>query len=147
MTTKKYFGTDGVRGRVGGDVMRPAFIKKLGWAIGIVLKENTVKNPTVFLGRDTRESGEILQQDLQEGLLSAGVDVNVLGVISTPAVAYFTQQFSADAGIIVSASHNLYQDNGIKIIGQKGSKLSDAWELMVEEKINSPSDKTEKNIT
>lgn len=136
MSQKKYFGTDGIRGKVGGSVINPEFIKKLGCAIGSVLSAET-KTPRVLIGRDTRESGESLQNALQDGLLSAGVDVVILGIISTPAVAFLTKKLSAAAGIVISASHNPYDDNGIKIIGQDGFKLSDAAENEIEEKINS----------
>lgn len=134
---KKYFGTDGVRGRVGGAVMNPSFMTQLGCAIGLVLTETSDKNPHVLIGRDTRESGEMLQEALVSGLISVGVDVSLLGVISTPAVAHFTQVMHADAGIVISASHNPYHDNGIKVIGKNGTKLSDAWELEVESKLQS----------
>jgi phosphoglucosamine mutase len=134
---KKYFGTDGVRGRVGDAVINADMMQKLGCAIGAVLCETSDKNPHVLIGRDTRESGEMLQAALVSGLIEKGVDVSLLGVISTPAVAYFTQVLHADAGIVISASHNPYHDNGVKVIGKNGSKLSDAWELKVESKIES----------
>lgn len=132
---KKYFGTDGVRGRVGDAVINPSMMHQLGCAIGSVLCESSDENPHVLIGRDTRESGEMLQDALVSGLLSRGVNVSLLGVISTPAVAHFTQVLHADAGIVISASHNPYHDNGVKVIGKNGSKLSDAWELAVENKI------------
>ena len=134
MTQKKYFGTDGVRGRVGGSVIHPEFMLKLGWAIGSVLSQTSQK-PQVLIGRDTRISGELLQMALQTGLISAGVDVSILGVMSTPAIAFLTQQLNASAGIVMSASHNPYEDNGVKVIGHDGLKLSDAWELAVEKKL------------
>jgi len=134
---KKYFGTDGVRGRVGDAVINPSMMHKLGCAIGAVLCETSDGNPQVLIGRDTRESGEMLQEALVSGLIERGVDVSLLGVISTPAVAYFTQSLHADAGIVISASHNPYHDNGIKVIGKNGTKLSDAWELQVESNIES----------
>ena len=144
MSVKKYFGTDGVRGRVGDAVINPDMMQKLGCAIGAVLCETSNNNPHVLIGRDTRESGEMLQNALVSGLISTGIDVSLLGVISTPAVAHFTQVMHADAGIVISASHNPFHDNGVKVIGTKGSKLSDAWELRVESKIasdNIPGDK------
>lgn len=132
---RKYFGTDGIRGRVGSFIICPEFMMKLGWAIGTVLKETTYIKPHVLMGRDTRISGELLQSALQSGLLSAGVDVSLLGVLSTPAIAYFTQTLNASAGIVISASHNPYTDNGVKLIGQNGLKLPDEWELAVEQKM------------
>ncbi|OGT43382.1 MAG: phosphoglucosamine mutase [Gammaproteobacteria bacterium RIFCSPHIGHO2_12_FULL_40_19] len=130
---KQYFGTDGVRGRVGGSVIHPELLLKLGWAIGSVLSQESQKKPHVLIGRDTRISGELLQCALQAGLISAGVDVSLLGVMSTPAIAFLTQTFNASAGIVISASHNPYEDNGVKVIGHNGLKLSDAWELAVEQ--------------
>ncbi|EKD77720.1 MAG: Phosphoglucosamine mutase, partial [uncultured bacterium] len=135
---KKYFGTDGVRGRVGDSLMHPELLLKLGWAIGCVLTQEPKeleKKPHVLIGRDTRISGELLQLTLQAGLMSAGVDVSLLGVMSTPAIAFLTQKLNASAGIVISASHNPYEDNGVKIIGHDGLKLSDAWELAVEKKL------------
>lgn len=134
MIQKKYFGTDGIRGKMGGAFINPEFIKQLGCAIGVVLSAET-KSPRVLIGRDTRESGESLQNAVQDGLLSAGVDVVLLGIISTPAVAFLTKKLSASAGIVISASHNPYDDNGIKIIGQDGFKLSDAAENEIEERV------------
>lgn len=139
---KKYFGTDGVRGRVAGEVINPQTITQLGWAIGCVLMENAESKPTVLIGRDTRESGLELQTALQNGLLSAGVSVSILGVLSTPAIAYLTENLSADAGVVISASHNPYHDNGVKIIGKKGVKFSDEWEMRVEKKMQEKLDAT-----
>ena len=129
---KRYFGTDGIRGPVGGDVMNPVFILTLGRAIGAVLCENTAEKPVVYIGRDTRVSGETLQSELQAGLLTAGCEVVLLGVLPTPAIAYLTKKNHAAAGVVISASHNVYSDNGIKMIGSDGFKLSDAWELAIE---------------
>jgi len=134
MQTKRYFGTDGVRARMGSDTICPEFLLKLGYAVGLILSES-MSAPTVLIGRDTRESGELLQSALQAGLLSAGANVIALGVLPTPVVAFFTQQLRANAGIVISASHNTYEDNGVKLIGQDGLKLSDEWELRVEKKI------------
>src|SRR3989338_4570767 len=125
---KKYFGTDGVRGCVGGDTINPQTMTQLGWAIGSVLMTDAESTPTVLIGRDTRESGLVLQTALQTGLASAGGSVSFFGVLSTPAVAYLTEALSADAGVVISASHNPYHDNGVKIIGKNGAKFSDAWE-------------------
>lgn len=136
MSKKKYFGTDGVRGRVGESVINPQMMEKLGAAVGAVLCESADNAPRVVVGRDTRESGELLQTALVSGLVKRGVNVSLLGMTSTPAVAYFTQMLHADAGIVISASHNPYFDNGIKIIGKNGTKLSDAWELLVESKMD-----------
>lgn len=136
MTEKQYFGTDGIRGHVGGDVMNVEFILKLGWAIGSVLVETVQYKPHVLIGRDTRISGEMLQSALVAGLFSAGVDVSILGVIATPAVAFFTKELNATAGIVISASHNPYEDNGIKLIGQNALKLSDEMELLIEKKLS-----------
>lgn len=142
---KKYFGTDGVRGRVGGDIINPQTMIQLGWAIGSVLVEDAQSTPTVFIGRDTRESGLQLQDALQAGLVSAGVHVSLLGVLSTPAIAYFTEKQAADAGIVISASHNPYYDNGVKIIGKHGVKFSDALEMRVEKKMQEDFSAIEKN--
>jgi len=133
---RKYFGTDGIRGKVGGSLINPDVMLKLGYALGLVLKETTPVKPCVLIGRDTRISGELLQGSLQAGLITAGVDVVLLGVISTPAIAYFTELFDASAGVVISASHNPYQDNGVKIIGKNGMKLSDASEKEIEYKMD-----------
>ncbi|OGT33590.1 MAG: phosphoglucosamine mutase [Gammaproteobacteria bacterium RIFCSPHIGHO2_02_FULL_39_13] len=135
MTQKKYFGTDGVRGRVGGSIINVETMIKLGFAIGSIIKSDSQKKSTILIGRDTRESGELLQSALQAGLISVGVDVYLLGVLSTPAIAFLTQKLNAAAGIVISASHNLYEDNGVKIIGRDGFKLSDESEIQIEKKI------------
>lgn len=132
---RKYFGTDGVRGRVGDAVMNPDMLHQLGAAVGTVLSESSQHKPHALIGRDTRESGKLLQDALVDGLIKTGVNVSLLGVISTPAVAFFTQQMHADAGVVITASHNPYYDNGVKIIGKNGSKLSDEWEWQVESKM------------
>ena len=137
MTPKKYFGTDGIRGRVGSSAIHPELMLKLGWAIGTFLKEKIEIKPHILMGRDTRISGELLQSALQAGLLSAGVDVSLLGILPTPAIAYFTQKYNASAGVVISASHNPFEDNGVKLIGQNGLKLSDEWELGIEKKMDS----------
>jgi phosphoglucosamine mutase len=136
---KKYFGTDGVRGRVGGPVINADVMTKLGWAIGMVLKNQSPQQQShhVIIGRDTRESGDAIELNLQEGLLSAGVDVSILGVISTPAVAHLTREYAVSAGIIISASHNPYEDNGVKVVGSDGFKLSDDIEFAIEHKMES----------
>lgn len=134
--TRQYFGTDGIRGRVGDKVINAEFMLKLGWAIGCVLPAN--KHNTVLIGRDTRVSGTVLEAALQAGLASAGVTVRTLGIIPTPAVAYLTQSMRAEAGIVISASHNPYYDNGIKIFDIHGRKLSDELELEVERLLSQP---------
>lgn len=135
MTPKKYFGTDGIRGRVGGSIINPETMIKLGFAIGSIIKSPSQKKPVILIGRDTRESGELLQSSLQDGLISAGAEVFLLGVLSTPAIAFLTQKLKAAVGIVISASHNPYEDNGVKIIGSDGFKLSDEWEIQIEKKI------------
>ena len=127
---KRYFGTDGIRGRVGDGAITPEFILKLGWAIGRVFaKEGHSK---VLIGKDTRISGYMFESALQAGLSAAGVDVYLLGPMPTPAVAYLTRTFHAQAGIVISASHNPYYDNGIKFFSGQGTKLSEAVELEIE---------------
>lgn len=134
MTPKKYFGTDGIRGRVNGPIINVDTMTRLGWAIASVLK-NELLASRVLIGRDTRESGEMLETALMNGLLSAGVSVCLLGILSTPAIAFLTKKMHAAAGIVISASHNSYEDNGIKIIDSDGFKLSDEWEIKIEQKI------------
>lgn len=129
MTKRVYFGTDGIRGRVGDAVIHPAFMLKLGFAVGTLLHQ---KKSQVVIGRDPRISGDTLQSALTEGLLCAGVDVLDMGVMPTPAIAYFTREMHAEMGIVISASHNPYQDNGVKFIDCDGSKLSDEWEQTIE---------------
>lgn len=127
---KKYFGTDGIRGRVGEGVINPAFMLKLGWAVGRVLAgENAGK---VLIGKDTRISGYMFESALEAGLTAAGIDSLLLGPMPTPAIAYLTRTLHADAGIVISASHNAYMDNGIKFFSSDGTKLSDELELAIE---------------
>ncbi|MDP1574277.1 MAG: phosphoglucosamine mutase [Coxiellaceae bacterium] len=137
MSDRKLFGTDGIRGKVGGLVINPDMMLKLGYAFGLTLHEQSVVKPCVLMGRDTRISGELLEASLQAGLLAAGVDVVLLGILPTPAIAHFTKVFDATAGIVISASHNPYQDNGVKIIAKNGLKLSDQHEKNIEEKMQS----------
>lgn len=127
---RKYFGTDGVRGLVGEFPMTPDFAMKLGWAAGQVLGAQGVKE--VIIGKDTRASGYMLESALEAGFSAAGVNVALVGPLPTPAVAYLTSTFRADAGVVISASHNPFHDNGIKIFGQGGFKLSDAQEQEIE---------------
>lgn len=138
MTEKKrrYFGTDGIRGRVGEDVITPDFVLKLGWAVGRVLARD--KHSKVLIGKDTRISGYMFESALQAGLSAAGVDIYLLGPMPTPAVAYLTRTFHAQAGIVISASHNPYQDNGIKFFSADGTKLPDAIELEIEAMLEQP---------
>ncbi|MCF6437908.1 phosphoglucosamine mutase [Pseudoalteromonas luteoviolacea] len=136
MTTRKYFGTDGVRGLVGEFPITPEFALKLGWAAGKVLSKSGTKK--VIIGKDTRISGYLLETSLEAGLIAAGIDVVLLGPMPTPAVAYLTQTFRAEAGIVISASHNPYHDNGIKFFGGNGKKLDDAVELEIEAMLDEP---------
>ena len=134
MTKRKYFGTDGIRGEVGQLYITPEFMLKLGWAVGRVLANTGRK--TVVIGKDTRISGYMLESALEAGLSAAGVDVKLLGPMPTPAIAYLTQTLRASAGIVISASHNPYEDNGIKFFSAEGTKLPDAVELLIEEEID-----------
>ncbi|MCB1638978.1 MAG: phosphoglucosamine mutase [Thiothrix sp.] len=130
MMARKYFGTDGVRGRVGVYPMTPDFVLKLGWAAGKVLTTNG--HPLVLIGKDPRISGYMLESALQAGLEAAGVHVRLLGPMPTPAIAYLTRAFRASAGIVISASHNPYHDNGVKFFSSDGMKLPDAVEEAIE---------------
>lgn len=133
---KKYFGTDGIRGRVGDGVITPEFVLKLGWAVGRVLAQE--KNSKVLIGKDTRISGYMFESALQAGLSAAGVDIYLLGPMPTPAIAYLTRTFHAQAGIVISASHNPYYDNGIKFFSGQGTKLSDDIEFQIEAMMDQP---------
>lgn len=128
---RKYFGTDGIRGCLGEGVITPEFMLKLGWACGQVFKKEKARN-RVIIGKDTRISGYLFESALEAGLSSAGVDVRLLGPMPTPAVAYLTRTYRASAGIVISASHNPYQDNGIKFFSSKGMKLADDVEHEIE---------------
>ena len=129
----KYFGTDGIRGRCGEYPITPDFMLKLGWAVGKVFSEHG--RSKILIGKDTRISGYMFESALQAGLSAAGVDVLLLGPMPTPAVAYLTRTFHAEAGIVISASHNGYKDNGIKFFSAQGTKLSDAVEAAIEDKL------------
>lgn len=132
--TRKYFGTDGVRGRVGEGAITPEFVLKLGWAVGQVFaREGRSK---VLIGKDTRISGYMFESALEAGLVAAGVDVLLLGPMPTPAIAYLTRTFQARAGIVISASHNPYYDNGIKFFSADGTKLPDELEIAIEDAID-----------
>ena len=134
--SRKYFGTDGIRGLVGEFPIVPEFALKLGWAAGKVLASRG--NPSVVIGKDTRLSGYMLEAALQSGLSAAGVNVRLLGPMPTPAVAHLARAFHASAGIVISASHNPYYDNGIKFFGATGKKLSDEIEHQIEEWLDKP---------
>ncbi len=128
---RKYFGTDGIRGTVGQAPITPDFVLRLAHAVGRVLRR-TEAHPTVLIGKDTRISGYMLESALESGFNSAGVDVVLLGPVPTPAVAYLTRAQRASLGVVISASHNPFADNGIKFFSAKGAKLPDDWELAVE---------------
>jgi phosphoglucosamine mutase len=133
---RRYFGTDGIRGRVGDGSITPEFVLKLGWAIGHVFAKG--HRSKVLIGKDTRISGYMFESALQAGLSAAGVDVYLLGPMPTPAVAYLTRTFHAQAGIVISASHNPYQDNGIKFFSGEGTKLPESIELEIEAMMDQP---------
>ncbi len=133
---KRYFGTDGIRGRVGDGAITPEFVLKLGWAVGRVFAGD--KHSKILIGKDTRISGYMFESALQAGLSAAGVDIYLLGPMPTPAIAYLTRTFHARAGIVISASHNPYHDNGIKFFSSEGSKLSDEIELAIEAMMDQP---------
>ena len=135
--TRQYFGTDGIRGTVGQAPITPDFVLRLAHAVGRVLKRDESR-PTVLIGKDTRISGYMLESALESGFNSAGVDVVLLGPLPTPGVAYLTHAQRAALGVVISASHNPFADNGIKFFSAQGSKLSDAWELDVEQVLAQP---------
>lgn len=137
--TRQYFGTDGIRGTVGQAPITPDFVLKLAHAVGRVLRRGRA-HPTVLIGKDTRISGYMLEAALEAGFNSAGVDVVLLGPVPTPAVAYLTRAQRADLGVVISASHNPYPDNGIKFFSAQGSKLSDDWEHAVEAALHEPAE-------
>ena len=129
---RRFFGTDGVRGRVGEMPMRADWVLQLGWAAGRVLTRDAVGRPRVLIGKDTRLSGYLIESALESGLAAAGVDVLLVGPLPTPAIAYLTRTLRAHAGIVISASHNPYEDNGIKFFSADGYKLPDAVEEAIE---------------
>ncbi|MCE8022291.1 phosphoglucosamine mutase [Halomonas sp. MCCC 1A11036] len=135
--TRKYFGTDGIRGTVGEYPITPDFMLKLGWAMGRVLARESGR-ARVLIGKDTRISGYMFESALEAGLSAAGVDVALLGPMPTPAIAYLTRTFRADAGIVISASHNPFADNGIKFFSTEGTKLADALEERIEAMLDEP---------
>jgi len=141
--TKKFFGTDGVRGRVGEYPITPEFIMHLGYSAGKVIAAadwhlSRDENPGVLIGKDTRISGYLLESALQAGLIAAGVDVYLAGPIPTPAVAYLTRALRLQAGIVISASHNPFEDNGIKFFSSHGNKLEDKVEFAIEAGLENP---------
>ena len=134
---RQYFGTDGIRGTVGAAPITPDFVLRLAHAVGRVLKK-TEARPKVLIGKDTRISGYMLESALESGFNSAGVDVVLLGPLPTPGVAYLTRAQRASLGVVISASHNAYPDNGIKFFSAQGTKLDDAWEEAVERILEEP---------
>ena len=135
--TRRYFGTDGIRGTVGQAPITPDFVLRLAHAVGRVLRQNE-KHPVVLIGKDTRISGYMLESALESGFNLAGVDVVLLGPVPTPAVAYLTRAQRASLGVVISASHNPFEDNGIKFFSAKGTKLTDEWEIAVENMVDQP---------
>lgn len=134
--SRKYFGTDGIRGHVGQFPITPEFILKLGWAAGMAFRRQG--KCRILIGKDTRISGYLFESALESGLLAAGADVMLLGPMPTPAIAYLTRTFQAEAGIVISASHNPHHDNGFKFFSGLGTKLPDEIELMIEELLDQP---------
>lgn len=134
---RQYFGTDGIRGRVGQSPITPDFVLRLAHAVGRVLKASE-PHPVVLIGKDTRISGYMLESALESGFNSAGVDVLLLGPVPTPAVAYLTRAQRASLGVVISASHNAFEDNGIKFFSAQGAKLPDDWEMAVEAALLEP---------
>jgi phosphoglucosamine mutase len=139
---RKYFGTDGIRGRVGQSPITPDFVMRLGYAAGsaLVARESggTTERPAVLIGKDTRISGYMLEAALEAGFAAAGVDVMLCGPMPTPAVAYLTRALRLQAGVVISASHNRFDDNGIKFFSAQGAKLPDAVELDIEARLEQP---------
>jgi phosphoglucosamine mutase len=139
--SRKYFGTDGVRGRVGDYPITPQFVMHLGYAAGKVLanvEHSAGERPAVLIGKDTRISGYMLESALEAGLIAAGIDVYLAGPVPTPAVAYLTRALRLQAGVVISASHNPYEDNGIKFFSGQGTKLPDEVELAIEAELDQP---------
>ena len=138
---RKYFGTDGVRGLVGVAPITPDFVMRLGYAAGTVLAKGAKSSsgrPVVLIGKDTRISGYMLEAALEAGFSAAGVDVMLAGPMPTPAIAYLTRALRLQGGVVISASHNPFQDNGIKFFSEHGTKLPDAVELEIEAAIDQP---------
>ena len=137
-SARRYFGTDGIRGRVGQGAISADFVLRLGNALGRVLARGHAGRPTAVIGKDTRISGYMFEAALEAGLVAAGVNVQMLGPMPTPAVAFLTRTLGADAGIVISASHNPHYDNGIKFFSAEGEKLDDATELAIEAALDAP---------
>ncbi len=138
MSKRRFFGTDGIRGKVGEEPITPETMVKLGWAAGRVLNKGVGKHAKILIGKDTRVSGYMLESALEAGLSAAGVDIRLLGPMPTPAIAYLTYTARARAGIVISASHNPYDDNGIKFFSSEGTKLPDDVELAIEDMMQQP---------
>ena len=136
--SRKYFGTDGIRGRVGQGAISADFVLRLGNAYGHALTRNEWRKPVVIIGKDTRISNYMFEAALEAGLVAAGVDVQLMGPMPTPAVAHLTRSLRADGGIVISASHNPHHDNGIKFFSAAGEKLDDATELLIEAALEEP---------
>jgi len=135
---RQYFGTDGIRGRVGEEPITPETVLKLGWAAGRVLLAKSEDRGSVLIGKDTRISGYLLESALEAGLSAAGADIRLIGPMPTPGIAYLTRTSRAQAGIVISASHNPYEDNGIKFFSSQGAKLADKIERAIEEMMEKP---------
>jgi phosphoglucosamine mutase len=135
--TRSYFGTDGIRGTVGQSPMTPDFVLRLGYAAGRVLAGH-VENPSVLIGKDTRISGYMIEAALEAGFSAAGVDVMLCGPLPTPGVAYLTRALRLNAGVVISASHNPYEDNGLKFFSGDGFKLADSIETEIERALEAP---------
>jgi len=133
---EKFFGTDGIRGTVGKPPITADFLLKVGWAVGSVLTENGPAS--VIIGKDTRVSGYLFESALEAGFLSAGVNVGMLGPMPSPAIAYLTKAYGATAGVVISASHNHFEDNGVKFFSSEGIKLSEKIQQAIEKKISTP---------
>jgi phosphoglucosamine mutase len=138
MKQKRYFGTDGIRGRVGKAPISADWILKLGWAVGTALLEKNYHRPKVLIGKDTRVSGYLFESALEAGLSAAGVDILLLGPMPTPGIAYLTRTLRVNAGIVISASHNSYEDNGVKFFSHLGTKLPDTFEWEIESFLERP---------
>jgi phosphoglucosamine mutase len=138
VSSRKYFGTDGIRGRVGEGPISADFVLRLGNAYGYALARNAWRKPVVIIGKDTRISNYMFEAALEAGLVAAGVDVQLMGPMPTPAVAHLTRSMRADGGIVISASHNPHYDNGIKFFSAHGEKLDDATELAIEAALDHP---------
>lgn len=138
IVSREFFGTDGIRGKVGENPITPELVLRLGWAAGKVLGANGTARRKILIGKDTRVSGYLLESALESGLSAAGVDIRLLGPMPTPGIAYLTRTSRASAGIVISASHNPYFDNGIKFFSSSGTKLPDEIELQIEAAMREP---------